>query len=158
MLSYVPILAALLVLSTPAAAGPGAAGHSHDHGGGEAPYGVPGDPRAPARIVPIVMRDEMRFVPDRFTIRRGETIRFVARNVGEVRHEMVLGTMEELQEHAALMQRFPEMEHDDPNARTVEPRRTGDLIWRFTRPGTFHIGCLVPGHLELGMVATVVVR
>ncbi|MCC7274583.1 MAG: cupredoxin family protein [Alphaproteobacteria bacterium] len=154
------ILAAALLAAAPAAAGPGAPGHGHGAKGhaDAAPYGEPGDPGKPARIVQIVMRDEMRFVPDRVTVRRGENVRFVARNPGELRHEMVLGTMAELKEHAQLMLRFPDMEHDDPNALTLPPKKSGELYWRFTNAGTFHLGCLVPGHLEQGMIATVVVR
>jgi uncharacterized cupredoxin-like copper-binding protein len=50
------------------------------------------------------------------------------------------------------MQKFPEMEHDDPNAVMVEPGKVGELVWKFTKGGTFHFGCLVPGHYEAGMV------
>ena len=30
--------------------------------------------------------------------------------------------------------------------------------WRFTKPGTFYYGCLIPGHFEAGMIGKVVVE
>jgi uncharacterized cupredoxin-like copper-binding protein len=56
------------------------------------------------------------------------------------------------------MQKHPEMEHDDPNAVSVEPGKTGQLIWQFTRAGTVDFACLVPGHFEAGMTGQVAVR
>jgi uncharacterized cupredoxin-like copper-binding protein len=63
--------------------------------------------------------------------------------------------MAELKKHAALMQKFPSMEHEDPNAVTVEPGKTGTLIWQFTRAGKFDFACLVPGHFEAGMIGRI---
>ena len=71
---------------------------------------------------------------------------------------MVLGTSAELKQHAALMRKFPQMRHSDPNAISVEPGKTGELIWQFTKAGTFGFACLVPGHFEAGMKGTIVVK
>jgi uncharacterized cupredoxin-like copper-binding protein len=92
------------------------------------------------------------------TVKRGETIKFVVKNTGKMKHEMVLGTLKELKEHAALMQKFPEMEHADPNQISVDPGKTGELIWQFTKAGTFDFACLQPGHFEAGMVGKVAVK
>jgi uncharacterized cupredoxin-like copper-binding protein len=119
--------------------------------------GEPGNPKGPARTIRVVMNDEFRFVPDRVAIRAGETIRFELRNIGGQKHEMVLGTMDELQEHALEMQKFPEMEHDDPNAASAEGGKSAVLVWKFTKPGKFYFGCLVPGHFEAGMKGEIVV-
>ena len=120
-----------------------------------AALGKPGDPRKVTRNVNVEMNDAMRFRPDSIRVKRGETIRFIVRNTGKVKHEMVLGTIKELKEHAEMMRKFPEMEHADPNQVSVEPGKTGELIWQFTRAGTFDFACLVPGHLEAGMVGKV---
>ena len=104
------------------------------------------------------MDDRMRFVPDRVSVKRGETIRFVVHNAGKVKHELVLGTRAELKAHAALMRKFPGMEHADPNQVPVEPGATGELVWQFTRAGTVDFACLQPGHFESGMVGKVAVR
>ena len=124
-----------------------------------AALGEPGNPKVPARAINITMNDEMRFSPRQITIRPGETVKLVVKNAGKIKHELVLGTAKELAEHAELMQKFPEMEHEDPNAVTVEPGATGVLLWKFTaKPGEYDFSCLVPGHYEAGMRGRIVVR
>jgi uncharacterized cupredoxin-like copper-binding protein len=120
------------------------------------PWGIAGDPKA-ARIVEIRMGDDMRFKPDRIEVREGDTIRFVVRNAGKVLHEMVIGTPRELEEHAALMRKFPTMEHDEPFMSHVPAGKRGDITWNFNRPGTFQFACLIPGHFEAGMTGTIIV-
>ena len=129
-----------------------------DHEGHAARLGEPGDPEKASRIIEVQMSDAMRFTPSSIRVKRGETVKFVLRNTGRVKHEMVLGTIKELKEHAALMQKFPDMEHADPNMVTVEPGKTGELVWRFTKAGTFDFACLQPGHFEAGMVGKVAVK
>lgn len=122
-----------------------------------AELGKPGDAKKVSRTIEVGMGDDMRFSPANIRLKRGETIRFAVKNNGALKHELVLGTMKELKEHAALMRKAPGMEHDDPNAVTVEPGKTGVLIWQFTKPGTFNFACLVPGHFEAGMVGKIIV-
>jgi uncharacterized cupredoxin-like copper-binding protein/Cu/Ag efflux protein CusF len=114
-------------------------------------FGEPGMASMATRTVTVTMDDTMRFEPVALAIKQGETIHFIVKNVGTIRHEMVIGTIDELKEHAKVMQQFPEMEHEDPNAVTVEPGKTGEIAWKFTIPGTFDFACLVPGHYEAGM-------
>lgn len=121
------------------------------------PWGIAGDPAHATRTIPITMSDDMRFTPDHIDVRVGETVRFVHRNVGEVLHEMVLGTKATLAEHAELMKKFPGMEHDDPWMAHVAPGGRGEIVWTFNRAGEFDFACLIPGHYEAGMVGRVVV-
>ena len=134
----------------------GAGAHGDEHR--DAAYGRPGDPAKVSRTVAIDMSDAMRFTPSLITAKKGETIRFALANSGKVRHEMVLGSSRELKEHAALMRKFPEMEHTDPNRLSVDPGKTGALVWQFTRAGTFAFACLQPGHFEAGMRGKITVR
>ena len=120
------------------------------------PWGIAGEARG-ARTIEIRMTDDMRFTPSRIQVREGETIRFRVRNAGKILHEMVIGTPEELAQHAALMRRFPGMEHDEPYMAHVAAGRTGELVWNFNRPGTFQFACLIPGHFEAGMTGTLIV-
>ncbi len=123
--------------------------------------GQPGDLKKPARIVEVVMREadgKMMFVPNRIEIRRGEQVRFVLRNAGELDHEFVLATREENRKHAEEMRKNPDMEHDDANAKKTGSKKSTELVWRFTRVGTFEFGCLIPGHYEAGMFGTIVVK
>ncbi len=96
--------------------------------------------------------------PDRITVKAGETVRFFLKNTGKVPHEFVIGSMDELREHAEMMRRMPEMKHEEPNSITLAPRQIGAVVWQFERPGTVDFACLVPGHFEAGMVGKVQVE
>jgi uncharacterized cupredoxin-like copper-binding protein len=124
----------------------------------EKDFGREGDPKKVTRTVNVDMSDAMRFNPAELTVKRGETVRFIARNSGKVMHEMVLGTMQELKQHAEIMKKHPEMEHDEPYMAHVAPGKTERIVWQFTKPGEFYYGCLIPGHFEAGMVGKVIVR
>jgi len=121
-------------------------------------FGREGDPKKASRTVRIDMSDKMRFSPDRLSIRQGETVKFVVRNSGKTMHEMVIGSMKELKEHAELMRKHPGMEHEEPYMAHVAPGETENLVWQFTKAGEFHFGCLIPGHFEAGMVGRISVQ
>ncbi len=121
-------------------------------------YGEPGDPKAVTRTIKVDMADSMRFTPALIEIRRGETIRFLIENKGKLKHEMTLGTAHDLEEHAAEMKKNPGMEHDEPNNANVDPGKTGEIVWRFTRAGTFEFACLHVGHFDAGMRGRIAVR
>jgi len=116
-----------------------------------------GERGAVKRTVTIDMTDNMRFTPERISVREGETVRFVVRNKGKMLHEMVIGTAEELREHAAMMAKFPDMQHDEPYMVHVDPGKSGEIVWNFNRPGSFEFACLIPGHYEAGMRGTITV-
>ncbi|MBX3662450.1 MAG: cupredoxin family protein [Burkholderiales bacterium] len=121
----------------------------------EKAFGKQGDPKRIDRTIHVDMNDKMRFTPSALTVKQGETIRFIVKNSGKVMHEFVLGNMAELKEHAELMKKFPDMEHDEPYMAHVSPGKTETIVWQFTRAGEFHFGCLLPGHFEAGMVGKV---
>ena len=98
------------------------------------PWGIAGDAKAVGRTITISMADTMRFTPDRIEVRQGETLRLVMQNGGKVLHELVLGTKKELEEHAALMLKFPNMEHSEPYMAHVAPGKTGEIVWTFNKP------------------------
>ena len=131
---------------------PGAKAHGH-----ASAIGKPGEAKNVSRTVEVAMNDTMRFIPSSIAVKRGETIRFVLKNDGKLKHEMVLGTIPELKKHAALMLKFPQMEHADPNQASVDPGKTGELIWQFTNAGKFDFACLQAGHYEAGMKGQVMV-
>ena len=118
-------------------------------------WGIAGDARKAQRTIEVTMADTMRFTPEAIEVRQGETIRFVVRNSGKVMHEMVIGTKKELDEHAALMTKFPGMEHDEPYMTHVGPGKVGGLVWTFNRAGEFQFACLIAGHYQAGMVGRI---
>jgi len=124
----------------------------------ETGFGRTGDSRKAVRTVRVEMSDRMRFSPDTLEAKQGDTVRFVVRNSGKTMHEMVLGTMKELKDHAELMKKHPGMEHDEPYMAHVGPGKTAEIVWQFTKAGEFYFGCLIPGHFEAGMVGKIIVR
>jgi uncharacterized cupredoxin-like copper-binding protein len=153
---------AAVVATVSFAAGLGVSGSSNaheDHGSFSA--GEPGNPKKPARVIKIKMIEndkKMLFEPARIEVRRGEQVRFVLENDGTENHEFVLATIAENRKHAELMKKFPEMEHDDPNAKRVASFGNGELIWSFTKRGEFEFACLIAGHYEAGMHGKILVK
>ena len=123
----------------------------------ETAFGREGDPKRVARTIQIDMSDAMRFSPASITVKQGETVRFVVRNVGKVLHEMVIGTMTELKAHGELMKKHPNMEHDEPYMSHVDPGKRAEMVWQFTKAGEFYFACLLPGHLDAGMIGKITV-
>lgn len=165
MHSFKTCTRALLLASLTVAGGAAFAhgGAVHDKTKAEAvkkeqmPFGIAGDAKAVKHTVEHKMLDSMRFTPDRVNVKVGDTVRFVIKNDGRIMHEFVLGTKKELDDHAALMKKFPNMEHEEPYMLHVPPGKTGEVIWTFNRPGQFDFACLIPGHYEAGMIGKVTV-
>jgi len=130
--------------------------HKHsEQAHGRPGVGKPGDPKKVTRTIQVIMHDSMRFVPQSITVKRGDVIRFNVVNAGKLKHEMVIGSLRALQEHAKMMQRFPEMEHAEPNQATVESGKSGVIVWQFDTTGKVNFACLQPGHFEAGMKGVV---
>ena len=129
------------------AAGTHAGGHGHN----DEAIGKPGLAAKVSRTVRIEMLDTMRFTPSNLAVEQGETIRFVVGNAGQLPHEMVLGKEKDLKEHYEVMKKNPEMEHADANSVTVQPGKTGEIVWQFTQAGKVDFACLHPGHYDAGM-------
>jgi len=168
------------LLAAPAAtfAAPGGAGHKHD----TAAIGEPAKATAKTRTVQITMGDNY-YEPNTVQVKAGETVRFIVTNKGEFLHEFNIGTaamhaahqkeMAMMMEHGMLTptginkemanmdhSKMPGMEgtsmkHDDPNSVLVEPGKTKDLTWKFTKNAVLEFACNIPGHYESGMVGKV---
>ena len=119
-----------------------------------------------------------RYLPEKITVKKGETIRFVMKNKGEFVHEFNIGTakmhkahqkeMMMMVEHGALepdkinhammkmdMGGGKSMEHNDPNSALLEPKKSGEIIWKFDTDAKLEFACNVPGHYESGMVGKI---
>ena len=132
-----------------------AGSHSGGHDDSKMAVGKPGKMSEVNRMIEVIMKEsddgEMVFEPKVLDVKQGETIRFVVMNKGELEHEFVLDNHEGVMEHKALMERMPEMEHDDPNSVRLDPGMDGEVIWKFTNGGSFEFACLIPGHYDSGM-------
>ena len=149
-------LGTILALSSASWAGAGPRGHTHHHGANYS-AGEAGDPKMPARTVNIEMK-EMEYLPPEIEVKQGEQIRFVIRNIGKEPHEFLLATTEENLKHEAVMRKHPHMQHKEPNGLTIAAKKSGEILWKFTRPGTFEYSCLIADHRLYGMTGKVIVK
>ena len=161
--THLTVLAALLsaAFAGSAFAGAGAPGHGHGASGEELPFGKPGNPKLPARVITITMAEgdgSMSFSPAVVEVKKGERVRFVIQNHGELDHEFMLATLEMNLAHAKEMEKNPDMEHDDANAKRVKSKQSSEIVWMFTKDGEFDFSCLIPGHREAGMHGKIIVK
>jgi len=112
----------------------------------------------PTKTIMVSMSDSMRFTPAKLAVSAGDVVKFVISNDGQLKHEFVLGTRESLEEHAELMIRFPNMEHEEPYMAHVDPGESMEIVWKFSNAGSFAFGCLLPGHFAAGMKGSVTVN
>ena len=144
------------------AAGPVLAHGPEEHGTAPAAaVAEPGGAAAQSRTVEIAMQEgdgQMSFAPAVITVTKGEQVRFHLRNAGELDHEFMVGTAEEIGEHAEMMKAMPEMKHDSPYARRFAPKASGSIVMKFTAAGEFDFACLIPGHMEAGMKGKIIVK
>lgn len=146
--------------ANPAWAGLGQGG-GHGHG---APTGLVA--QTVTRSVNVHMDDTMRFMPDKVDVQAGETIRFVVHNGGDVPHEFVLGSEQDIAAHAELMRQLASQpagaadhahQHGGGAALSVKPGDMGEMVVTFAEAGTLQMACLVPGHYEAGMRGSIAV-
>jgi len=154
------VLALLIAGASPFVFAHGDEGHAKKEGAvkmEQKPWGIAGDAKAAKRTIEVSMTDAMRFSPEKIELKQGDTLKLVLKNNGKQLHEFVIGSKKELEEHAALMMKFPNMEHDEPYMAHVPPGKTGEIIWTFNKPGTFDFACLIAGHYQAGMVGKIIV-
>ena len=150
----VVVVAFASALMGTAIAGEGPKGHSH----ATFNAGAPGDPKKPFRTIEMTVKEgsgTMAFEPAKVVVTQGEQVKFVIKNAGELDHEFMLETFEANAKHAIAMQKNPEMEHDDPNGKRVVSKKEAEIVWKFSKLGTFEYACLIPGHYEAGMKGVV---
>lgn len=112
------------------------------------------------RTIEVEMVDNA-FDPETLEVSRGETVRFVFTNTGEVAHDAFVGDVAAQAGHEDEMRAADGDEHggghgdDTEDALTVEPGDTGELTHTFDDTGTLEIGCHQEGHYDAGMTITV---
>ena len=139
--------------------------------------GEKGDPNKIDRVVNIKMYDNY-YEPNVVKIKKGETIKFIIENLGELVHEYNIGTKEMHIKHQPEMAKLVEHEilladkidhekmkkmakkdhslgHSHSNSVLLEPNETGEIIWKFTKDISLEMACNMPGHYEAGMVGKI---
>jgi uncharacterized cupredoxin-like copper-binding protein len=157
-------------------------GHMGDHHGFD--FGEPGKASEVDRDIEITMRDNL-YEPEEINVKAGETIRFKITNKGEFLHEFGLGTAAMHAKHQKQMMVMMEhgmieadrinhdkmkmdhssggmkgmsMAHDDPNSLLLEPGKSGEIIWKFTKATELEFACNLPGHYQSGMMGPLKVK
>lgn len=150
------------------------AGEGHDE---TTNIGKPGVASAATQTVNVTMYDSY-YEPEMINVKEGETVRFVIKNAGELVHEFNLGTAEQHEAHAPMMEMMVEhgileadkinrdvaksMQesmghgmHDEPNSALLEPGESTEIVWTFPDHAEIEFACNVPGHYDGGMVGEV---
>lgn len=161
---------AMSIASTSAFA---AGAHDGGHDGGS--IGSAGDAGHVDREIMVEM-GEMYFSPSDIDIRKGETVRFIIKNVGEFVHEFNLATEAMHMNHSEemimmidmgiletetinrQMMANSDMAHSDPNSLLLEPGEEGEVIWTFNGDAILELSCNIPGHRESGMMTPIVTK
>ncbi len=129
------------------------------------------------RTITVKMYDNY-YEPNTFNIKKGETVKFEVKNLGELVHEFNIANpmmhikhqpeMELMVENEILlgdridkdkMQKMAAMDksmgHSHSNSVLLAPKEEGTLIWKFENAVNIEIACNVPGHYQAGMIAAV---
>jgi uncharacterized cupredoxin-like copper-binding protein len=162
MKSYLPLVAVFVIIGCAGAGALAVSAHEHSHAAEAYAAGVAGDPERAARIIAVTMQENpdgsMAFSPNDLVVKKGEQIRFELKNTGKAPHEFVLDSAAHNAMHRIAMEKHPEMRHDDPNGKRLDAGASADILWRFSKSGTYEFACLIPGHYEAGMHGKVVVE
>ena len=129
------------------------------------------------RTIEIKMYDNY-FELNEIIIKKGETIKFIVSNYGELVHEFNIATKEMHIKHQPEMMKMVEnqilladkidkkkmkemakkdhsMAHSHSNSVLLEPNKIGEIIWKFNTDTKLEVACNVPGHYEVGMIADI---
>ena len=129
------------------------------------------------RTIEIKMYDNY-YEPKEINIKKGETIKFIVYNYGELVHEFNIATKEMHIKHQPEMMKMVEhqilladkidkkkmkemakkdhsMGHSHSNSVLLEPNQSAELIWKFSTDINLEAACNVPGHYQSGMVAKI---
>ena len=142
--------------------------------------GEPGHLNEVDRTIEIKMFDNY-YEPNQIDIKKGETIKFVVKNMGELVHEFNIATKEMHIKHQPEMARLIEHDillgdsidhakmkemskkdhslgHKHANSVMLEPNKTGEIIWKFSKDIALEMACNIPGHYESGMVGPIIIE
>ena len=129
------------------------------------------------KTIEIKMYDNY-FIPKTINIKRGETVKFVVYNYGDLVHEFNIATKKMHLEHQKEMMKMIEhgillgnridkvkmkkvskkdhsMSHKHSNSILLEPNKSGEIIWKFSTDVVLEAACNVPGHYEAGMISKI---
>ncbi|MGH8998190.1 MAG: cupredoxin domain-containing protein, partial [Acidimicrobiia bacterium] len=115
------------------------------HTSGKAHSGAPST--GEARTIEIEMKDDGGFAyePDTLSVKAGDSLRLVFRNVGAIVHDALIGDARAQEKHESAGHGH-QTGHGDTSAPqvTVQPGQSQELTHTFPEAGEFIIGCHQP--------------
>ena len=129
------------------------------------------------RVIQINMYDNY-YKPNKIEVKKGETIKFVVKNQGELVHEFNIATKQmhlkhqpemmmlvengiilidkiDRQKMMEMSKKNPSMAHSHSNSVLLSPGESDILIWKFSNSAKLEVACNVPGHYKAGMIAKI---
>jgi len=139
--------------------------------------GEKGDPAQISKVIIVKMYDNY-YEPNKFEIKKNQTIKFIVYNYGEQVHEFNIGTKKMHLKHQPEMMKMVEneillvdridkkkmkelskkdhsMSHSHSNSVLLEPGQSAEIIWKFNSDMDLEAACNVPGHYNSGMIAKI---
>lgn len=101
------------------------------------------------RLVPMLMDDTLKFMPDQVPVTAGETVRFLLSNAGEATHEFAVGPKDKVD--ADEVDGVVVLEADE-----ITVHKLKVLDYTFAGSGPYAYACHEPGHFEAGMRGDIV--
>ena len=140
--------------------------------------GEKGDPAEVSKVIVVKMYDNY-YEPNKFEIKKNQTIKFIVYNYGELVHEFNIATKAMHLKHQPEMMKMVvneiivggkidknkmkemsktdhSMSHSHSNSVLLEPNQSAELIWKFNNDASLEVACNIPGHYESGMVAKII--
>ncbi len=108
----------------------------------------------------VTATDDLRFKPDAIEMSPGQQVELTFRNAGSVQHSLAIIKADSELEH--VLAETDEVHRDEELFFEIHPLDGGaeatETFAAPSEPGTYVIACLVTGHADAGMVATLTVR
>ena len=146
-------------------------------GGSMNMIGEKGDPNEVSKVILVKMYDNY-YEPNKFEIKKNQTIKFIVYNYGELVHEFNIATKAMHLKHQPEMMKMVEneillvdridkekmkelskkdhsMSHSHSNSVLLEPNQSAEIIWKFNTNADLEAACNVPGHYQVGMIAKI---
>ena len=139
--------------------------------------GEKGESDKVSKVIIVKMYDNY-YEPNKFEIKKDQTIKFIVYNYGELVHEFNIATkamhikhqpemMKMVENEILLVDRIDKkrmkelskknhsMSHSHSNSLLLEPNQSGEIIWKFNTNADLEVACNIPGHYETGMIAKI---
>ena len=127
--------------------------------------GSKGDPKDVTRVIEVKMYDNY-YEPSSIKVKKGETVKIIVKNLGELVHEYNIATKEMHIKHQPEMAKLIDNDillgdsidhakmkemskkdkslgHKHANSVMLEPNKTGEIIWKFSKDIALEMACLL---------------